>query len=361
MASPPSSRFLDDPESVAAQVTTFLEGAIERILWLHRTDRWYFGDFLRHSAWLQWLLDTFPGAGIDLASRPAYLMVYDDERFTGLHDSTRLDKRLLAAYDLVVEPAAQPPPPPGRDVPLVLASWDTGWTLYRHGIPVLSGTKSELNYFRAAHPSTIIGPRSTRTTPARFHESENRRSTACLEARFPEAGPVLIYNPTASNPFTRGTQLPKEVDNCLDADEHAVIVRRLLDLLPDHFILVGASVKPGDTANAEMIRSVARRARSSRVAPLLSAGSRGPTIREFMALLANDRICSSVGSGTGTNTHLAALTGTGSLSVERAPTPPCSPTGPSRTLSRWVPSAGETPTPPPPSTPSAGRTGPIRS
>lgn len=52
------------------------ESNMKRILWLHSTDRWYFGDFLRHAAWLAWLRTAFPAATIDLASHPAYLPLY---------------------------------------------------------------------------------------------------------------------------------------------------------------------------------------------------------------------------------------------------------------------------------------------
>jgi hypothetical protein len=303
---------LDPPTLIALSP----RGRIERIMWLHRTDRWYFGDFLRHASWLQWLLDSFPGADIDLASHPAYLLLYGDDRFGTHLDARGLDPRALTAYDLVIEPAARRLPPPDDEVPLVLATWDAGWMLHRTGAPVLAGTKGELNYFRAAHPSAITGTRNFRTTTPRFTDVEIACADETLARAFPEPGPVLIYNPTASNPHTRGTHLPKEVDNSLTPHEHTAVVHRLLSLLPDHQILIGASLKPGDTLNADMIQAVTDQTRSHLVTSLTTATA-GPTIREFAALLANERVCSTTGSGTGTNTHLAALTGTCSFSIER--------------------------------------------
>ncbi len=44
----------ENPESLSvAALTAGVPGP--RVLWLHDTDRWYLGDFLRHAAWLGWL------------------------------------------------------------------------------------------------------------------------------------------------------------------------------------------------------------------------------------------------------------------------------------------------------------------
>lgn len=293
-------------------------GSINRVLWLHRTDRWYFGDFLRHAAWLQWLRDAFPGAVIDLASHPAYLPLYEDERFSNLLDATDLDARSIRSYDLVLEPAAYEPSSFDDDLPLLLTTWDTGWALRINGRPRFRGKKRELNYFRAAHPSAIIGPRKTWPSHIELRRSEIETVAEALSSAFPEPGPVIVYNPTASNPFTRGTDLPKEIDNVLSAHEHARVLRRLTVALPDHGFIVGSSLKPGDTVNARTVQTVAGLSRSSRVVSIDDlALPNATTIRGFAALLGSDRVCSVTGAGTGTNTHLASLLGTYSFSIER--------------------------------------------
>ena len=221
-----------------------------------------------------------------------------------------------------MQPTAFRPEAFDDDVPLLLATWDTGWTLRVAGRAALSGTKDQLNYFRAAHPSAILGPRTTRPTRLALGERETGVVGEALSRVFPDQAPVVVYNPTASNPFTRCTHLPKEVDNALSAAEHAIVLRRLVGLLPDHVFVLGASLKPRDVANVRVVREVVAVAGSSRVVPLTRLPVPGVTsIRGFAALLASPRVCSVTGSGTGTNTHLAALSGTLGFSIERGADP----------------------------------------
>jgi hypothetical protein len=292
---------------------------VGRVLWLHTTDRWYFGDFLRHAPWLGWLLEAFPHARIEVASHPAYLPLYDDARFAAALDATRLPPGGVCGYDLVVVPAPYRPDRFDESVPLLLATWDTGWALRRHGRLAAEGVKAQLNYFRAAHPGTACGtPHAIGATPLVLADAEIDAMGAALNRALPGAGPVVVYNPTASNPFTRGTSIPKEVDNRLTPAQHAHVLRRLLTLLPDHAFLVAASVKPGDAVNEQAIREVAALAGDPRVVDLYALGQgTATTLRGFAVLLSCPRVCSTVGSGTGTNTHLAQVSGTWALSFER--------------------------------------------
>jgi hypothetical protein len=292
---------------------------VGRVLWLHTTDRWYFGDFLRHAPWLGWLLEEFPHARVEVASHPAYLPLYNDARFAAALDVTQLPTGGVDGYDLVVVPGPYRPSRFDESVPLVLATWDTGWQLRRHGRLAAGGAKAQLNYFRAAHPGTACGlTRAVGATPLVLADAEVEAMSAALDRALAGAGPVVVYNPTASTPFTRGTSIPKEVDNRLTPAQHAHVVRRLLTLLPDHALVVAASVKPGDAVNEHAIRKVAELAGRSRVVDMyaLAQGS-VTTIRGFAVLLSCPRVCSTVGSGTGTNTHLAQVTGTWALSFER--------------------------------------------
>jgi hypothetical protein len=292
---------------------------VGRVLWLHATDRWYFGDFLRHAPWLGWLLEAFPHARIEVASHPAYLPLYDDARFAATLDATRLPADGMRGYDLVVMPGPYRPDRFEDSVPLLLATWDTGWTLRRHGRLAAEGAKAQLNYFRAAHPGTACGaPRAVGATPLLLADTELDAMSTALDRALTGAGPVVVYNPTASNPFTRGTSIPKEVDNQLTAAQHAHVLRRLLTLLPGHLFVVGASVKPGDAENEQAIRDVAALAGDPRAVDMYALGQDSvATIRGFAVLLSCPRVCSTVGSGTGTNTHLAQVTGTWALSFER--------------------------------------------
>ena len=254
-----------------------------------------------------------------MASHPAYLPLYTDARFAAALDVTQLPPGGVYGYDLVVVPGPYRPDRSDEAVPLLLATWDTGWALRRRGRVAAAGVKAQLNYFRAAHPGTACGlPRAVAATPLVLADAEVDAMSVALDRALAGAGPVVVYNPTASNPFTRDTSIPKEVDNRLTPAQHADVLQRLLRLLPDHAFVVGASVKPGDAVNEEAIREVAALAADSRVVDMYALGQDSvTTIRGFAVLLSCPRVCSTVGSGTGTNTHLAQITGTWALSFER--------------------------------------------
>ena len=291
-------------------------GSIAAILVLHRTDRWYVGDFLRHASWLGWAQRNLPNGRVDLATHSAYLPVYGNGRFATMVDVATLGPADLVSYDLVVEPTSFPvteAPAPG--IRRLLRTWDRGWALYTHGVQVAHGVKNELNYFRAAHPCSLGLTDTTsdgtpaQGTPLSFTDAERHAARGLLEAIAPGEGPVLVYNPTASNLFTRQTCAVKEVDNTLTVAEHVAVLRHITVGITGHDVLVAAPVKPGDARNAAVVGEVAA-----------SVAGRPVTtsLREFAALLADPRVCSTIGGGTGSNTHLAALVGTWSLSIERS-------------------------------------------
>ncbi len=253
---------------------------------------------------------------------PGVPALYRDDRFAQHLDSRTfrdIGPYLDAHYDLVVVPGPFEPEDLGGLTGIadrMLLTWDSGWEL-RAGCRVEArGTTDELNYFRSARPQP--NGRAVLPTAPVFRPAEVEASQDALSRLFPGQAPVIVYNPTASNAFTRATWAPKEVDNALQAHEHGRILNRLLLLFPGHLFLVGSALKPGDETNAVMIETVVREAGSDRVAGiddlrLPSARS----LRGFASVLSLPRICSSVGSGTGTNTHLAALLGVPSLSIER--------------------------------------------
>jgi hypothetical protein len=291
---------------------------VRRVLWWHLTDRWYFGDFLRHAPWLPWLRAAFPGAVVDAATHPDYLPLLTGGGDGGLLDARSVDPALLASYDFVVVPGAFETSLRPVERGTTLSTWDSGWALRVEGSLRMSGVKDEINYFRAARPAAITNdpgrdPELTITPGA----DELADVVRALDRMFPGGQPAVVYNPTSSNPFTRETDVPKEVDNTLSAAEHAVVLRRLVLSLPDHVFVVGAARKQDDEVNAAVAREVVDRCAGPRVGLLADLSLPAvESLHGFAAVLGSPRVCSVAGGGTGTNTHLAALTGTFGFSVE---------------------------------------------
>lgn len=289
---------------------------VRSILLLHRTDRWYFGDFIRHSSWIQWAADRFPGVELALASHPAYVSLYRDDRIVEGLDSRNLSLADIAKFDLVIEPAPFDPGVLKPVAPMHLLTWDSGWRLF-DGERVMSGVKNEINYFRAASPTSIDAAWSG-VASIRLGPNETQKVETSLAKVVGPQTPVFIYNPTASNPYTRDTALVKEVDNTLDVAAHLAALSALVDAFDDHAIVVGSAIKNGDQINQQVIRDLVSLAKSSRVVSIFDLSHDFTSLRGFAALLSAKQVCACVGGGTGTNTHLASLVNKPSLSFERA-------------------------------------------
>jgi hypothetical protein len=137
----------------------------------------------------------------------------------------------------------------------LLRAWDRGWALYVRGRQVAGGAKDEVDYFPFCSPSSFgLPPVEQDTaglgTPLSFSDEERQVARAVLAGLFPAGRPVIVYNPRASNPFTRETCAVKEVDNTLTAGGHSVVTRQVALDATDHELLVAAPVKASGGGNA---------------------------------------------------------------------------------------------------------------
>lgn len=298
-----------------------LNDRVGKVLLLHDTDRWYLGDFLRHAGWVSALADT--GAHVDVASHPGYLPLFQtDDRVSTLLDVSRLATTTdVSRYDLVVQPGAFRPATFSTDVVRGLYPHNQGWVYTRYGSVIDGGPRDDLNYFRAAlhrHGQTALP--TARPLTLQLPDDELREIGATVRTVFGNDRPVIVYNPTASNPRTRQTTIPKEVENVISGAEHLVMLRAMREVMPAHNILIASALVPGDDANVARIRRLSGAfAADPQVWSVFDL--RRPeltSLRGFSMLLASDAVVASTGTSTGTNTHLAATVGLPSFSVERA-------------------------------------------
>jgi hypothetical protein len=307
------------PSPLLALEYEIQHGQLKKVLLYHNTDRWYFGDFIRHSTWLSSLSAIHPES-LELATAATYLALYQDTRIHKRIDVTRFDASTFADYDLVVIPSAYPPATFDNTIKRAIYTWDRGWAYARYGSVITSSDKSELNYFIAARhqPDQTALPASD-VFPLQFSKGEHEAAAAVLSGLFGKTKKVIVYNPTASNPFTRETSIKKEVDNQLSVSQHSVILRALQKRLPDHAFLVASAIKPGDTLNEEMVTELAQTGNPETAKSVYDLSSRDwTTMRGFASLLAAPQVVGMIGTGTGTNTHLASLVGLPAFSIERA-------------------------------------------
>ena len=296
-------------------------GELSSILLWHTTDRWYLGDFLRHASWLTCLSAAGPGR-LDLATHPSYLPLFStDHRVSGLLDVAGVGGADLAGYDLVVVPGTFRPERFDPVIARGLYAWNDGWAYVRHGVVVASGDKTDLNYFSAAshqHGETAL-PTATAVSLA-FPAAEVGEVARAVRQTFGTARPVIVYNPTASNPVTRRTTITKEVENVLDLADHAALLGAVRTRLPEYDVLVGSALVPGDEQNRSRIEALAATFRSDPgVRTIFDVGGVPDltTLRGFSTLLAGEAVTAMLGTSTGTNTHLAALVDLPAFSVER--------------------------------------------
>lgn len=300
--------------------TELLNGDIGRVLLLHDADRWDFGDFIRHSSWVTSLAAT--GASVDVASHPAYLtLLQSDDRVNRLLDASRVGDPLLAGYDLVVVPGAAAPTALSPAVARGIYPHNTGWLYTRYGSPVHGGMQHELNYFRTArhhHGQTALP--TAQPLSLRLPADNVREIGATLRGAFDNDQPVVVYNPTAADPRTRQTTIPKDVENVISGLEHATMLRALREILPGHNVLIGSALVPGDMRNAATIRDLSRTFGGDPQVTSIFDLHRPEltTLRGFSMMLASDAVVASTGTTSGINTHLSSMVGLPSFSVERA-------------------------------------------
>ncbi|MFG1907343.1 hypothetical protein [Kribbella sp. NPDC048928] len=289
-----------------------IRNRIARVAVIHDTDRWYLGDFLRA---LPWAAVAASIAATDLHSDTSYgALAETTGLFSDILSVQALSASVASQYDLVVVPSAFPPTDLDPRFSRALYSWNDGWLYARYGTIFARGGATAINAFdRAAEQMREIGlpvPPPVRIQPR----------PADIEAiEVANGPPVIIYNPTASNPTTRRTSVPKEITSVLDVGEHEDLIRALLQKLPAHHFLIGSALVPNDVLNRGLIAELgARFAAESRVVTVLEAAPQAVSLSGFAALLASPAVEATIGTATGTNTHLAALVGKRSFCLERA-------------------------------------------
>lgn len=308
------------PPSALVLEYELLHNQIRKILWLHSTDRWYLGDFLRHVNWISALSDI-QNATLDLASNIDYLSLFEtDSRVNDLYDVRDLSDENIAVYDLIIIPSSFGPTEYNPSIKRALYYWDRGWEYVRYGTVIASGTKQGLNYFTGAlHAYGETGLPYAEPVDLMLPVEAVEKSRNAVRALFGNQSPTIIYNPTASNPYTRQTDIKKEVENILTAQEHAVIIRQVREELPQHNVLIASAMREGDAMNrAATIDLKSFFTTDENVKTIFDMPEARTTIRDFAILLSSKTIVGMVGTATGTNTHLAAKVATPSFSIERA-------------------------------------------
>lgn len=294
-----------------------LRNQIARVAVVHDTDRWYLGDFLRA---LPWAAVAASIAATDLYSDASYgALAEATGLFSGIFSVGALSAAVARQYDLVVVPSAFPPAGLDSRFTRALYSWNGGWLYARYGTAFARGAATAVNAFdRAAEQIREIGlpvqpPVRIRPRPAEI-EAAGLRLADVVHGQ-----PVIIYNPTASNPTTRRTSIPKEVATVLDISEHEYLIRALLQKVPTHHFLIGSALLFNDALNRGIIAELgARFAAESQVSTILDAAPHAVSLSGFAALLASPLVEATIGTATGTNTHLASLVGKRSFCLERA-------------------------------------------
>lgn len=292
-----------------------------KVLLLYRTDRWYLGDFIRHVSWLTSLTAVQPHI-LALATHKEYLTLFEtDSRVHKLLDESTLTDTDLAVYDLVVIPSSFLPVEFSHIIKRALYYSDRGWIYCRYGVVVASGEKQSINYFtNALHEYGQTALPTAHTISLQFPEDDIVTMGHAVTNIFHNDNPVLIYNPTASSPFTRQTTIKKEVENILNIEEHAALISNVRVLMPNYNILIGSAFRSGDTLNQQIItRLKSTLANDPAIKTILDLEYPDCTnLRGFSMLLKCEPVKAVLGTSTGTTTHLASLVGLSSFSVERA-------------------------------------------
>jgi len=296
-------------------------GRIERALFCHVHDRWYLGELFCHASWLASLRKA--GLACSVCTNASYLELF--EHLPGgveLYPAERLDDALLARFDLVVFAATHPPSSYAVQLPRAIYAWNEGLALVRHGRAELELQTPAPNLFDATrhrHGQTALPDGEYLKlclTSAELVAASSRLDRLPGAA----AGPVVVFNPSASNAHTRASGRPKAVENVLSADDCERLVDCLLTELPDHRVLIAAPLKPGDEVNHLALVALGERFAEERrlIAPMneIDPGD-GLSLRAFAALLADDRVRGMLGNSTGSNAHLAAALDVPAVSIER--------------------------------------------
>ena len=85
-----------------------LNGEIKNVLLYHNTDRWYFGDLLRHASWIDSLAKQ--ELHITVATHINFLPIFEnDPHIESLIPVNQITEQDFAKYDLVIIPSSSKP------------------------------------------------------------------------------------------------------------------------------------------------------------------------------------------------------------------------------------------------------------
>jgi len=294
---------------------------IKKVLFYHQTDRWYFGDLLRHAAWIKALVKK--SLEVTVATKADFLTIFEnDPDIKNLYPVDSINERDLLGYDLVVIPSSFKPTYYSPWIRRGIYSFNEAMQYTRYGIVLQHLAKNDLNYFHLAKPhsgQTYLS--DGQYYKIRITDDEKKWASASLRQLFgPKLSKIIIVNPTASNTFTRESTAVKEVENRLEPDDYLALINNLISDFPGHKILVAAALKQKDQENFSLIKNIQSRifAQNVRAVTEITTLDTGMSIRSFAALLVDQQVVGMIGNGTGTNTHLAASLDVPAMSIERS-------------------------------------------
>ncbi|OGI97542.1 hypothetical protein A3A11_03080 [Candidatus Nomurabacteria bacterium RIFCSPLOWO2_01_FULL_43_15] len=297
-----------------------MNNQIKKVLFYHNTDRWYFGDLLRHSSWIESLGKV--SKHLTVATNKNFLSIFENHPIVEkLIPVNKIKEKDFSKYDLVIISSSFSPIYYSSFIKRGIYSYNTALEYTRYGILIQKIKKHNLNYFDLAKHK--LG--QTYLPDGKYFKlyltpREKLEAEKVIKKIFPSSEKIIIFNPTTSNTFTRETNIKKEVLNILTIKDYVSILKNLLREFPKYSILVASSLKPNDQFNFELIEKLCKLTLSKRVQAITSITTlkKGFSFREFASILFDKKIIAMVGNGTGTNTHLAATCGLPSMSIERS-------------------------------------------
>ena len=297
-----------------------LNDQIKKVLFYHNTDRWYFGDLLRHSSWIEALGKI--NCNLTVATNKSFISIFENHpSVQKLIPVDKVTEEDFSKYDLVIIPLSFSPTVYSPFIKRGIYTYNTAFEYTRYGILVKKIKKYGFNYFDLAKHKfgqTYLSD----STYFKIHLTNNEKLEANKYIRmiFPKNEKIIVLNPTASNIFTRETNIKKEVTNSLNTDDYSNILKNLLIEFPEYSILIASSLKPNDQDNFYLIKKLNKLVSSKRVQAITSITTleKGFTFRKFASILSNKNIAAMLGNGTGTSTHFAATCNLPSMSIERS-------------------------------------------
>lgn len=190
-----------------------------------------------------------------MATHPSYHALLRNLQYLDkLIDSFDISQIDLSEYDLVIIPSSFKPDTDDESISRAVYSWDRGWAYVRYGREICPGETNYINYFISAqHKFGQTALPSASPIRLFFADDDRKAHEKAVNAVFPDDSPVIVYNPTAANPFTRETFIEKEVDNTLSEADHIALIKYLRIHMPEYSILIGSALKQGDLINSTLI------------------------------------------------------------------------------------------------------------